>query len=60
LFKVGTGLATILFPSVCNAVAINVTPGGIEWQSKKTEGLICAGNNEELMQARSLFLSATS
>jgi fumarate reductase subunit D len=36
LFKVGTGLAAILFPSVCNAVALNVTPGGIEWQSNKS------------------------
>ena len=30
------GLATILFSSVCNAVALNVTPGGIEWQSNKS------------------------
>ncbi len=36
LFKVGTGLAAILFPPVCNAVAPNVTLGGIEWQSNKS------------------------
>jgi hypothetical protein len=50
LFKVGTGLATILLSSVCNAVVLNVTPGGSEWQTNKI-GRVDFGNNEELMQA---------
>jgi hypothetical protein len=33
---------------------------GVNGNQLKAEGLICAGNNEELMQASSLFLSATS